>query len=330
MPVVGSMYPTLADWASRLDSEGKVSAVVNLLEETNEILEDMAWVEGNLPTGHMTTVATGLPSVTWRTLYKGIQPSKGATAQVTDTCGMLEARAIVDADLAQLNGNSAAWRLSEERLFLEAMNQEMAKTLFYGDIRQNPERFMGLHPRFADPTAKTWQQVIDAGGTGNNNTSIWLVCWGDNTVHGIFPKGSKAGLQIEDRGRQTITDADGGRFDVLETKYKWDCGLTVRDWRYVVRIANVDVNALQSGSGAADLPKLLTMALEMLPSTNLGRPVFYCHRKVRTALRLQIFNKANVNLSFDEGARGGKKVLAFDGVPVRRCDQLLITESRIA
>jgi hypothetical protein len=292
----------------------------------------MVWLEGNLPTGHQTTVVTGLPEPTWRTLYGGVQPSKGTTKQIVDTCGMLEARPQIDVDLAKLNGNSPEWRLSEERLHIEGMNQAMAHTLFYGDTRDDPEKFMGLHPRFSDMSADNSEQIIDAGGTGSDNTSIWLVTWGPNTVHGIFPKGSKAGMQITDNGKQTVTDSAGGRYDVLESHYKWDCGLSVRDWRYVVRIANIDVSDLKtfnsSSDAAANLIRLLIEATELPPEVNLGRPAIYCNRTVRTWLRIMMNEKANVHLSLEEVA--GKKVMAFDGIPVRRCDKILNTEAAIS
>lgn len=332
MATNGTYLPTMLDWSRRLDPKGKIDTVVNLLAETNQILEDMVWLEGNLPTGHQTTVTTGLPEPTWRTLYGGVQPTKGTTKQVVDTCGMLEARPQIDIDLAKLNGNSAEWRLSEERLHIEGMNQAMAHTLFYGDTRDDPEKFMGLHPRFSDLSADNGEQIIDAGGSGSDNTSIWLVSWGPNTVHGIFPKGSKAGMQITDNGKQTVTDSAGGRFDVLESHYKWDCGLSVRDWRYVVRISNIDVSDLTTFNSASDasanLIRLLIQATEMPPEVNLGRPAIYCNKKVRTWLRIMMNEKANIHLSLEEVA--GKKVLAFDGIPVRRCDKILNSEATIS
>lgn len=212
MAVKGVNALTLADWAKRTDPNGKVDKIVELLSQTNEILTDMMFVEGNLPTGHRTTVQSGLPSATWRLLNYGVQPSKSTTVQVTDTCGMLETYAEVDKSLANLNGNTAEFRLSEDRAFIEGMNQQMAQTLFYGDTSVNPQQFMGLSSRYSSKSAGNGQNIIDAGGTGTDNTSIWLVVWGENTVHGIFPKGQKAGLQTQNLGEQTLTDASGGKY----------------------------------------------------------------------------------------------------------------------
>lgn len=188
---------------------------------------------------------TGLPSATWRMLNYGVPPSKSTTAQVTDTVGMLETYSEVDKELADLNGQTAEFLLSESLAFLESMNQEMAETLIYGDTTVHPQRFTGLSARFNSLAAKNGVNIIDAGGTGSNLTSIWLVVWGENTVHGLFPKGSKAGLQQEHKGQVTLEDENGGKYEGYRTHFQWKNGLTVRDWRYVVRIANIDISKLK-------------------------------------------------------------------------------------
>ena len=247
MATIGTTALTLADLAKRMDSNDKIARIIELLAQKNEILDDMRWVEGNLPTGHRTTVRTGLPQATWRKLNYGVQPTKSNTAQITDTCGMLETYAEIDKALADLNGNTAEFRLSEDQAFLEGMSQQMAGTLFYGNTDTSPERFLGLAHRYSTRNAATASSanVIHGGGSGSDNTSIWLVVWGELTVHGIIPKGSKAGLQHHDLGEQTLQDADGGKYQGYRTHYKWDAGLTVRDWRHAVRIANIDVSDLE-------------------------------------------------------------------------------------
>src|SRR5690606_33519005 len=271
MATLAVSNPTLLDLAKMLDPDGKIAAVVEILNQTNEILDDMTWVEGNLPTGHRTTVRTGLPAPTWRKLYGGVQPTKGNTAQVTDNCGMLEAYAEVDKALADLNGNTNEFRLNEDRAHIEGMNQELAETLFYGNEGTEPEAFTGLAPRYNDLSAPNKDNIIDAKGSGNDNASIWLVCWSPTTVHGIIPKGSTAGLQVNDKGQVTIENVDGagGRMEAYRTHYRWDAGLTVCDWRYVVRICNISKSALTAdASSGPNLPALMFEAMEIIP--NLG------------------------------------------------------------
>lgn len=333
MALLTSSHPTLLDVTKRLDANGKVDKIAELLNQNNEILDDMVWLEGNLPTGHRTTVRTGLPTPTWRKLYGGVQPTKSTTAQITDACGMLESYAEVDKALADLNGNTAAFRLSEDRANIEGMTQKFASTLFYGNEGTEPEAFTGFAPRFNDKNAANGDNIIRSGASApdsTDNTSIWLVVWGPNTVHGIYPKGSKAGLYSEDKGQVTIENIDGagGRMEAYRTHYRWDCGLSVRDWRYVVRVTLDQEDLVKNANSGPDLIDLMTQALEIVPSLSMGRPAFYCNRTIRSFLRRQIMNKvAGSTLTMDEVA--GKKVVSFDGVPVRRCDAILNTETGI-
>lgn len=331
MATLAVTHPTLADLTKRLDPNGKIDGIVEILNETNEVIDDMVYVEGNLPTGHRTTIRTGLPAPTWRKLYGGVQPTKSTTVQVTDTIGNLEAYAEVDKLLADLNGNTASFRMSEERAHIEGMNIEFADTLFYGNEGTAPEEFTGLAPRYNDPTAANGDNMINGGGTGSDNASIWLVCWGPNTIHGIYPKGSMAGLEHQDLGEVTVENVDGsnGRAQMYRSHYKWSTGLSVRDWRYAVRICNIDVSELtKNAASGADLIDLMTQALEKIPSLGMGRPAFYMPRNIRSVLRRQMVNKvASSTLTMQDV--GGKQVMMFDTVPVRRCDSLLLTEAAI-
>lgn len=332
MATLSTIHPTLMDVAKRLDPDGKVDTIVEILSETNEVLEDMVWMEGNLPTGHRTTIRSGLPTPTWRKLYGGVQPGKSRTVQVTDTCGMLEAYAEVDKALADLNGNTAAFRLSEDRSHIEGMNQEFASSLFYASEATAPEEITGLAPRYNSLTAENAQNIIQNPSIdGSDNASVWLVCWGENTVHGIYPKGSIGGLQITDKGQVTIENVDGsgGRMEAYRSHYRWDCGLSVRDWRYVVRIQYDQEDLKGDNSSGPDLIDLMTQALDVPPSLTLGRPAFYMNRRARSFLRRQMVEKIAASTLTTEQI-GGKQVMSFAGIPVRRCDALLNTETAVA
>lgn len=342
MATLTANNPTLLDVAKRTDPDGRIASIVELLQATNPILDDMTFMEGNLPTGHRTTVRTGLPLPTWRKLYGGVQPTKSTTAQVTDSCGMLEAYAEVDKALADLNGNTAAFRLSEDRAHVEGMSQEMAQTLFYGNEGTEPEAFTGLAPRYNLKSAQNGDNIVDHGGSSTDNTSIWLCVWGQNTGHGIYPKGSQGGLQMTDKGQVTVENATGysggavggGRFEAYRTHYRWDAGLTIRDWRYFVRICNIDVGALTTEGTASDrataqkaLINSMIAATERIPNLGAGRPVFYMNRKLREALRFGILEKISGNLVWETVA--GKRVMVFDDIPVMRTDALVNNEARV-
>jgi hypothetical protein len=330
---------TLADWAKRTDPEGRVPVVAELLSQSNEILEDCVFKEGNLPTGERVVIRTGLPTVYWRALNQGIPNSKSTTAQVDEACGILEARSEIDKDLAMLNGNTAQFRLSEDQAFLEAMNQTQATTLFYGNPGTDPKQFLGLASRYSSLSASNAQNILSAGGSGSDNTSVYLVVWGDNTVYCPFPKGSKAGLMHEDLGEQTVYNADGTRMQALSTRYQWKNGLVVKDWRYVVRIPNIDVSDLiaqtgtQAASASTALIKLMARALYRIPNMSMGRAAFYMNRTVHSGLALAAMDKSQYVLKIEQGlTQFGQpnSWLSFLGVPLRRVDSLLNTESVVS
>lgn len=330
MATLAANNPTLLDVSKRLDPDGKIDTIVELLNQSNEVLTDMSWVEGNLPTGHKTTVRTGLPTPTWRKLYGGVQPTKSTTAQITDSCGMLEAYAEVDKALADLNGNTAAFRLSEDAAHIEGIAQEHASTLFYGNEGTEPEAFTGLAPRYNSLSAQNADNIIDAfSGSGGDLTSIWLCVWGPQTGFGIYPKGSQAGLQMSDKGQVTIENVDGsgGRMEGYRTHYRWDAGLVVRDWRYFVRVANIDISELGTIANTKNLINWMVQATERIPSFGSGRACFYMNRTLREKLRLGILERVASNLSWETVS--GKRVMVFDDIPVRRTDALINTETRV-
>lgn len=327
MAVKGLTAKTLTDWAKEQDPDGKPARIVEMLSQTNELLDDMLWLEGNLPTGHRTTVRTGLPQGAWRALNAGIPSEKATSAQVDEACSMLEALGVVDEKLAQLNGNEAAFRMNENRAFIEGMNQTMASAVLYSNTLLDPNTPLGLSPRYNDSTAKNGANIIKMGGVGADNTSIWLVVWGDFTVHGIYPKGSQAGLNHEDMGVELVDDGTGKKFRAYRDHYRWECGVALRDWRYAVRICNIDVSNLVADETGTSVKIINAMvrALHRIPNLRMGRAAFYMNRTVREMLDIQAMNKSNVQLKIDE--YDGVFRTTFRGVPLRTVDAILTTEA---
>lgn len=333
MAVLAQNALTLQEWAKRLDPDGKTSSIVELLSQTNEILQDMVFVEGNLPTGHRMSMRTGLPAAYWRLLNQGVQPSKSATAQVDIQCGTLESWSEVDVELAKLNGNTAAFRLSEAQAFIEAMNQEMASTLIYGNSGLAPEEFNGLAVQYSSLSAANAQNIISGSGAGSDNTSIYLVCWGQNTVHGVFPKGSKAGLSHMDHGEVTVETSAGiagTRLRAYQDQWSWKTGLCVKDWRYAVRIANIDVSNLVAKSSAADITELMIKAYHRIPAMGMGKCAFYMNRTVKQMLDIQRRDDVQSGGSLVYNDVDGKLVPSFRGIPIRTVDAILETEAVVS
>ncbi len=341
MPALTVTSLTLADWAKRLDPEGKVGDIVELLSQTNEILTDMVFVEGNLPTGHRIVIRTGLPAVYYRAINQGVPASKSETTQVDESCGMLEARSQIDVELLNLNGNSAEFMMSEDAAFIESMNQTMAGAVFYGNPAADPRQFLGVQTRYsAISGAANGANVLSAGGsTASQQMSVYLMAWGSQTCFGIFPKGSQAGLKHQDLGEDDVPDANGNLFRARKGLYGWKNGLVVKDWRYIVRICNIDrVDLLaqtgtQAPTAATNIINMMSRAIDRLPSMGLGRPVFYCNRTVMSLLRIAALNRSNAALGIQDAlTQFGKpfKELTFLGIPIRCVDQLATTEGVVS
>jgi hypothetical protein len=342
---------TLIDVARSFGPDGKVAVVAELLNQSNEVIRYMPFIEGNLPTGHKGVVRTGLPTVQLRSFYRGVKVSKSGRSTIEDVCAMAEGRNEIDKDLADLNGNTAAFRLSEGIAFVEAMNQTFCQQMLYGDTSTNPDGVLGLTPRYNSLAATSGANIIDAGGTGADTTSVWLLVAGENTITGIYPKGSQAGLHQQDLGEIDAFDENNDRFRAYAELWKWKFGLHVKDWRYAVRIANVDVSdlvgqtATQATTAATWLNKLMVKALARIPSMGMGTPMFLASRTVKEMLSIGAMDKSQNVLSFQAGLNqygnvgpgsvagsgtgitGGQ--LNFQGVPVLTVDQLLATETRV-
>ncbi len=330
MGILTSNMPTLLDKFSRSDSTGKIAKIVELMAKQNDILMDAEYQECNDGSKHKTTMRSGIPEPTWRLFNKGVQPSKSTTVPVLDTTGMMEDYGLVDKALADLSGNADAFRVSENIAKLQGFNNKAARYMFYGNTATEPEAFLGLAPRYNDKSAESGANIIDAGGTGSTNTSIWFVTWGEMTTHLLYPKGSVAGFQHRNLGEDTVKDASGGEFQAYRDHFKWDVGMSVRDWRANARIANIDVTALTAdgATGSKLIEKMIEAYYKLEnPMQGEGRTVIYCNRTIQTFLHLQAMNSKNVNLTIGEYA--GKKIPEFLGMPIKRVDAILNTEARV-
>lgn len=337
MAVINQLSASLVDVAKRKDPTGKIANIIEMESQRNEWMQDVLTQECNDGTGHKTTVRTGIPQAAWRMLNAGVPASKSHTAQVRDTTGMLETYAEIDCALADLSGDARAYRASEASAFLEGMTQQVTQTFFYGNTNINPERFLGLSPRYSTvnaANADSADNVVDGGGTGSTNSSLWFVTWGDMTTHMLHPRGTPAGFQHRDLGEDTKV-VNNTQYQIYRDHFKWSCGLSVRDWRYNVRLANLESDAA-SGSriDASDttlnnfIMKLIEAQERQFSQSGGGRTVIYANRYVRMALRKAVMQKiAGSTLTMENV--GGKEVLMFMGMPVRLVDQLLRTEARV-
>lgn len=340
MPVVANPNVlTLTQHAERLGPDHLIQTMVaNLLAQQNGIIADAGWIESNLPLGHSGTVQVGLPQVFYTGYNQFVAATTGAYAAIMEAAARLEAYSQVDKRLADIGGPSEAakLRVQEGQGKLESLNQGFTQGVFYGS-RLNPLEVEGLSSRYNSLEAVNAQNIINAGGTASTNSSIWLVVWKPQAVTFFFPKGSKAGIMHEDLGVETLqsintnvwSDGNPGLQRVYREHWEWLHGIFVHDWRYIVRICNIDIPTLLAKSGA-DLLDLMIRATHRIPVLNSGRPVFYMNRTlfemVDIAKRDAVMEGGQLKYEVVDGIL----TPVFRGIPIRIVDQLLLTEAEVS
>lgn len=334
---------TLVDAAAGSD---KTTLIINMMAQASPIIEDMLVTPANNRLIHKIKMRTGLPEAVWRRLYQGVPPSKATYATVQESCGLLES--VARLDRAELDGvtDKANYRLQEAAAHLEAIAQKLDTHFFYGSEKSDPESFTGLSPRYGSLSADTAKNIINAGGTGTTNTSIWLVTWGNRTLHMFYPEGSKAGIEHTPKDNVEVTDASGHSYEAMIDRFILRLGLALLDWRYNARICNIDVSTFGTTS-APVLSSLMNKAIWKMPTTLRrqtpiemlddketqgflgGKPVFYMNRDAAEELERQVDEKSGLNISRQEAAEGGFPVMTYKGIPIHVTDGLLSTESAV-
>jgi hypothetical protein len=326
---------SLKDILAAKDPNGQLAKVAEILQQSNTMVEDMPMMEGLLEVGDQITVRSQLGSPGWKRFNEYASPSVAKTNQVTELTGHIEDWSQIDCDLVDKSADPAGFMLRDARPKMMAMGQEVVSTAIYGNASVDPKTFTGFMPRLS--TLNTTYMsgdpvVLNAGGTtAGAQASILLIGWGEDLIHGIYPKGSTGGLKFDNKGKVT-SEQDGKFLDVYRSKFSQDIGLAVRDYRYMVRIANIDVASLStigtSAETAANLYTMLLDALSYIPHPEQSNLVIYAPRIVWSAMSRQAAKSGNAPANTSIKDRG----LIFDifGVPFKRQDAMLETESVIA
>ncbi len=341
MATVGTSFLGIADYLKSVNANRDLIPVIEALNIVNPLMEDAFMQECNNGTKHVSAIRTGLPSVAWGKLYQGIPQSKSIRQQVEDTTGFVEGLSTVDTRLLRYAKDPGSVRMQEAGSFLEAMSQDVTSNFFYSDTATTPERFKGLAARYGTIGGiGAGNQIVNAAGSGSDNTSVWFVTWGANETSLIYPEGTAGGIQREDKGEQRVTDATGAYF-VKEELFRQDVGVRVGDWRFNARIANIDVSDLIAGS--VDLYKFMRSAYYKLQvrrnskirnggMVSVGKTVIYANRTILEALEALSVNKGTsdnfVRLTPDEIQ--GREVMTYKGIPIRETDSIINAETVVS
>ncbi len=321
-------FLTLADLRATLMPDGSpIKSYAELLAKENDILDDIPWVASNQLTGDIHFKRTALPTAQVRRINQGFDSSKGGKEAVTDTCVEIVSRMTVDMKELDLAPSPEAYLLSESKGHIEVMNEDVVTSFFYG---ADPEGIKGIATRL---NKLSHNQVINAGGTGNNLASVYIVKWDTNEITGIYPKNTKAGLEVYTKENEYVEDKDGKKYRAHITEWSWFVGLKVRDERYIVRLCNIDRDALLNGADAENarqkLFEKLIIAKNKIYHPYQGRVVMYADPEIFNILEIAAFQKRNNNLTYAD-IREERRILTFAGIPIKRNDAQSIAEKKVA
>lgn len=331
MGTLSTRHLTMLDLMKQTVGDSIETDIVEILSETNTLLADLHVKECNNGTFNKSVVRHGLPKGTFRKLYGYVPAEKSTTEQVVDTTGMLEAYSTPDVDLINKSKNPAQARLNEAKAFIEGMGQTAQDAILYGSISDNDAVFNGLSVRYSKKSNDKKNigfNIVDGGGKGTDNTSIWIITTGENDVALLYPEGSKVGIQHQDDDIQTETNSKGEKRKVYQDHFKHDLGLTIKDWRGTCRIANISMADLEAGN--VDLLKLLRTAYYKVKKyiRKSGQKTFiYCNTSIAEALDAAAADKKNVMLNIKEYC--GEDIVHYKGIPIREIDQILETEDAV-
>ena len=339
MATIDSNVMTMADVARHRDPNGAAVRIIEILNKTNEIIKDAPTIQCNNGTTHITTYRDEIPRPEFRMINQGTSTVKSAVRKMVESTAVIEAWAEVDDALLLLSKNPSEILLSESKAVLEGMAQFATEKLIYGTIANDPAGFDGFAKRYNSLDVASFPEarnIIDAGGTGADLSSIWIIQWHDLASHMIYPEGAPAGIKHEVFKNQVMFDSVGKKLVGTRVHYYWYLGLAVRDWRRVVRIANVDTAQLQTiidgGAASASDQKLIRLLIEgidLLPNRSFGRTMIYMNRRPHTMLNIMAMEKSNVNLTYEKFAGEPNGILAFLGIPIRRVDGMIVGEDQV-
>lgn len=345
MATKGNTVLTLADMLKGRKGDGSFdSEIVDLVVQDNPMLDDIPVVEANNGTTHLTTIRTGIPDPTWVGFYEGVQPTKGSKTQVKDVCGKMKAKLEIDADLYDNGPVSQKNEVIADELgaIAEGMNQEMAQAIIYGKLADEPRAFNGLYKFYATAGADSASYdrndaahyVFDglkASSTYKSHLrSILLVGWSPRTITGFYPEGAKSGgLERGEFKKVEIDDGNGGTYEGYRQYLTWQLGLSVKDFRYGGRIANVELDHMLD-NGQPDYIELIHRLVSRVKNGGSVRRALYMSPLMWENVQTLFYRKTQGNAIRYADIEERKGVPSLLGITVRVCDAMETDETFVA
>lgn len=313
-------YHTLVELAKRTDPNGNSAELINILAERNPMLEEAHWERANDLNSHEFTQVIELPKGEFGRINKGIAYSAGRTKQVVEPiCEIAEAYC-VDDRLLKKAPSPQEYLAQEAALHVEGMGQTAHATLLYGNRGTNPDAINGFMTRYN--SLSMTDSVTNNGGSGADVASILVVNWGRDSAYLAYPREFGDFLVEKGPSDQWIQPAAGTGYWGKVITWSINMGLCIANPKNVQRICNIETTG---SSNIFSDDKLIT-ALNKMDKTD--NAVIYVNKAIYTQMQIAFKNRANVNFTMQEA--WGRPIMHFMGIPVKKCDQMLSTETALS
>ena len=313
---------TFLEVLKRFDPKGNLMMIAEVLKDNNALLEDLPFREANDRITHTSSVRVSQPAGRTRRYNQPVLPSASSTEKNRDVIELLEDYSDIDELLADQSGDVGGLRSSEDTAFVEGISQTTGTRMMYGNNAVDPDQMTGILTRLGTIDDEF---VLDAGGSGSDLSSVVVVQPGINQVYGVFPTGSKAGIQQKDLGLipRWSASSDGARLMVYSTQFKAHFGLVVENPKCIGAIRNIETSGADSLFNFEDI-----IDLKVVMKNGGKGAIIYVNRKLLSQIKKAALNRTNVNLTMDN-VFGDGMIPVIDGSPVRLMDALTFTEDQI-
>ena len=317
---------TLLDIMNQIGPDGNLLAVAEVLQKETPILKDAVWVEANDTVQHVYSRRTALPKSEILKFNKGVTGNKGATEQEISGIMARGNRPWYDARLVDLAPNKQEYRNMEARATIMGIGQEFDNDILYATKADDVKSFDGLMSYVNSATGK----MVQLGGATSSSTSVtsaYIVAW-DVTMGAFmaYPRGSKAGIKFEDKGRRAKDMSDGSTMEVYEDYVEISGGLCVSDLRAVARYANIDVSDPSSATAFSE-DKIIVL-LNKMPASLRSKAVIYVSEGLKSMIEIRANKKDNAY--YTPKNVFGEELTAIRNVPVRLDEMISESETLLA
>jgi hypothetical protein len=338
-------YSTFTDIVqnySSLDAAAKFVMPKRVLDRMTPLVRMLPMKASNNILSNIAVRSDSLPVASTRLWNQGIKATAAKNVPLNDPIAMFEDYSEVDKDLWEIQNDPNMWRADQDMNHVEGLFQLMESTLFYGSLSQNPGGFNGLATRFNNLESypngdQSWVPNVWNGGASTGSvTSAWMLEMSDDSLYGIYPANTAAGLSVRDLGEVTkelsaATGASGNNYmyQVLRSMLRWYMGMQVSDERCVQRICNINPTALSANNFDENI---FIQAKNWLPRGGEGSgTVILVNRALKTQIDIRAVSQ-KINTYFTPPSNDtmdvfGKAVTRFQNIPIYVAEKILSTET---